>query len=139
MGEHWYYNYNSVNYPPLTTPDYNTPVPPVNSHLQYAQWQQQTPSSIPGAPFVPYPPIPSYPPPVGVPYSGPPPSVPVSSNLGYYTYTSQIEQHQFYGVRPPPPPANDYAKDLETYRYIKSKITEENSEFSRNRDRFVAF
>lgn len=140
MGDQWYYNYNSVNYPPLTTQDQNSQVPPVNTPVQYVQWQQQSQSNqaIPGAPFVPYPPVPSYPPPVGVPYSSLPPSIPAHSNFGYYNYNSQLDQqNQVYGARPPPPPPNDYTRELETYKYIKAKISEESIEFGRGRERFV--
>lgn len=141
MGEQWYYNYNSVNYPPLTTQDYNSQVPPVNTHIQYAQWQQQAPQgNIPGAPLVPFPPVPSYPPPVGLSFSGPPPSIPSHSGFGYYNYSSQVDQqNQLYGPRPPPPLPNDYTRELETYKYIKAKISEDKVELGRNRDRYVAF
>lgn len=140
MGDQWYYNYNSVNYPPLTTQDYNSQLPPANTHIQYAQWQQQTQSSIPGAPLVPYPPVPSYPPPVGVSYSGPPPSIPTPSNFGYYNYSSQVDQQNpLYGARPPAPPPNDYTRELETYKYIKAKISEEKVEIGRTRERFVLY
>lgn len=141
MGEQWYYNYNSVNYPPLSTQDYNSQVPPVNTHIQYAQWQQQAPqSNIPGAPLVPFPPVPSYPPPVGLSFSGPPPSIPSHSGFGYYNYSSQVDQqNQLYGARPPPPLPNDYTRELETYKYIKAKITEDKVELGKNRDRFVVF
>lgn len=134
MGDQWYYNYNSVNYPPLTTQDYNSQVPPANTHIQYSQFQQ--PSNIPGVPFVPYPPVPSYPPPVGVPFGGPPPSIASHANYGYYNYSSQVDQqNQLYGVREVPSVPNDYTRELETYKYIKAKISEDGTEVSRNRDR----
>lgn len=128
MGDQWYYNYNSVNYPPPAQ-DLNSQFPnSVSVPSQYNQWQQYQ-NNIAGAPFVPYPPVPSYPPPVTGPYSIPPqpPSI-QQTTLGYYNYP-QVTQNHSYGVGPPPPPPNDYARELENYKYIKSKITEETKDY----------
>lgn len=126
MGDQWYYNYNSVNYPPPNTQDPNSQVPTNATHIQWHQYQ----NNIPGAPFVPYPPVPSYPPPVGGPFNLPPqpPCVSTYSSFGYYNNYPQgapTNQNPSYGAWPPPPPTNDYTKELENYKYIKSKITEE--------------
>lgn len=120
MGDQWYYSY-----PPPNT-QYNPQYPPPPNNPPYSHWPQ---SQYPPNAQYSYPVVPSYPPPP-VPtaptavYTAPPTGAP-PQNVGYnYNYPQQ--QYQY--TQPPPLPVNDYAKDLENYKYIKSKISETESE-----------
>ncbi|XP_018576714.1 ribonuclease 3 [Anoplophora glabripennis] len=114
MGDHqWFYN-NSAHYQSTGISEYNNQYQ-TNASVQYNQWNQSQNTST----FVPYPPVPSYPPPVAGPYNVPPPNIAPQSNFGYcYNYPSHqpVNQNQYW--------PNDYTKELENYKYIKSKIGE---------------
>ncbi|CAG9839478.1 unnamed protein product [Diabrotica balteata] len=120
MGDHQWY-YDNLNYPPPTQAQYNPHIPPQSSY-SYTQWSQsqQTSTNVYS-----YPPVPSYPPP-------PIPASYIASSSGFtqqqhfdYRYSHLQSQYQTAGT------VNDYTKDLENYRYIKSRVTETETEFIR--------
>ncbi|CAG9859292.1 unnamed protein product [Phyllotreta striolata] len=112
MSNQWY------NYPPPNAqcnPQYPQSAPPNPSCPQWdnSQYSQSGQYNYPVVPSYPPPPVPRAP--SGV-FSTPPPGV-HPQNFGY-NYPPQ----QFQFVRPPCA-VNDYAKDLENYKFIKSKIS----------------
>nr|AVK59427.1 Drosha-PA [Diabrotica virgifera] len=120
MGDHQWY-YDNLNYPPPTQAQYNPHIPPQSSH-SYTQWSQsqQTSTNVYS-----YPPVPSYPPPP-IPASYIPSSSGVTQQQHFdYRYSHLQSQYQTTGS------VNDYTKDLENYRYIKSRVTETETEFIR--------
>ncbi|KAJ8919098.1 hypothetical protein NQ315_012083 [Exocentrus adspersus] len=120
MEDHqWFYSSSaeSAQYQATETSEYNQYQ--TGASVQYNQWNQPHSSST----YTTYPPVPSYPPPVTGPYSVPPPNIAPQSNFGYcYNYPPQqpVNQNQYW--------PNDYTKELENYKYIKSKIGDGTSE-----------
>ncbi|XP_057653390.1 ribonuclease 3 [Diorhabda carinulata] len=113
MGDQWYYE--NLNYPPPTQAN-NVPNQQVNPVC--TQWSQSQVS--PNIPY--YPSVPSYPPPHIPQNQYIAPSVTSHQPPYNYSYPQQQLQYQDSAL------ANDYAKDLENYKYIKSRIGETNSD-----------
>lgn len=117
MGDQWYYE--NLNYPPPTQANNVQP----QANPVYTQWSQ--PQLIPNIPY--YPSVPSYPPPHIPPNQY---TAPITTshqpNVTYnYSYPQQQLQYQDSAL------ANDYTKDLENYKYIKSRFGDTNSELDR--------
>lgn len=125
MEDHqWFYN-NSAHYQSTGISEYNHHYQ-TSASIQYNQWNQSQNNST----FVAYTPVPSYPPPVTGPYNVPPPNIVPQSNFGCYNYPPHqpVNQNQYW--------PNDYTKELENYKYIKSKIGESSTE-NKVKERYV--
>nr|XP_023026730.1 uncharacterized protein LOC111514713 [Leptinotarsa decemlineata] len=122
MGDQWYYN--NFNYPSPNIPNYNLQVPlehnPQISQYSYNQYQNITPYfHHPSNEANIYSTLASYPPPGG-PYSVPPPNA-IESHTGN-SFNCQVQQNHHESQESSLP--NDYTRELEKYRFIKSKINE---------------